>query len=193
MVYQTVTSWTLDFWARLLLGLTNEWSHIRSGVGWMSCGNSAWRDLAPMAGVQHLPFSGSDHLPLLLRLIGQSHTGARCKNRRWRFNAHWIRKGECEKVVREGWESALDPHCFHRIFNGIEACKLGLRQWSRNIHNNPRRTIEVLCDKLHALSLAPQMEQAKSEVVALRAKLEKVYLDEDIFWRQRNKVTWAQD
>lgn len=157
------------------------------------CGNRDWRGFAHAASVQHMSFPGSDHLPVLIRIIGQPQTGSRCKNRPWRFNAHWIRKEECQKVVKEGWESALDPDCFDRLFSGIDACQLGIRQWSRDIHNNPRRRIEELREKLHGLSLATQTEETKNEGAALRAELDKVYSDEDFFWRQSSKVQWARD
>lgn len=162
------------------------------------CGNSAWRMLAPQSHVQHLTFPGSDHIPLMVRIRGEatrnwdSRSRGR-RNRPWRFNAHWVRKEECEKVVREGWESALAPDCFDRLFQGIEACQFGLRQWSRDIHNNPRSHIEQLREHLHTLSTGPQTEQTRTEGAALRAELEKVYTDEDIFWRQRSKVTWARE
>lgn len=47
----------------------------------------------------------------------------------WRFNAHWVRKEKCEEVIQDGWKSVMAPDCFDRLFGGIEACQLGLRQW----------------------------------------------------------------
>lgn len=95
-------------------------------------------------------------------------------------------------VVREGWDWASAPDCFEKLFCGIEACQLGLCQWCKDIHNNPREQIEKIKKQLHELSLGPQIDQSKSEGAKLRAELEKLYLDEDVFWRQRSKVTWAQ-
>lgn len=86
-----------------------------------------------------------------------------------------------------------DPDCFNRLFKGIEACQLGLRQWSQDIHNNPRKRIEKLRLQLHELSAGPQTEESKAEGVALRAELDKVYSDKDIFWRQRSKEVWARE
>lgn len=53
--------------------------------------------------------------------------------------------------------------------------------------------IEKLRVQLHDLSIGPQTEETKMESAALRAKLKKVYSDEDMFWRQRSKVTWARE
>lgn len=96
-------------------------------------------------------------------------------------------------MVREDWESAFDPDWFDRLFHGMEACQLGLRQWSRDIHNNQHGRIDQLRDKLHAHSMEPQTEQTREEDVALTGELKKVYSDEDIFWRQMSKVHWARE
>lgn len=157
------------------------------------CVNSTWRVLVPSASVHHLTCPGSDHVPLLIKFREQHQDGPGRRRRPWRFNAHWVRKQECEQVVREGWESAVAPDCFDRLFSGIEACQLGLRQWARDIHNNPRKVIEKLREQLYANSMAPQTEENRTEGVALRAELEKVHSDEDIFWRQRSKVMWARE
>lgn len=66
-----------------------------------------------------------------------------------------------------------------------------LRQWSHDIHNNPRRRIDKLKEQLSDLAMGEQSEQTRKEAEELRAELEKVYSDDDIFWRQRSKVTWA--
>lgn len=96
-------------------------------------------------------------------------------------------------MIREGWESAETPDYFERLFRGLEACQLGLRQWSHDIHNNPRTRIDKLKQQLSDLAMGEQTEQTRKEGEELRAELEKVYSDEDIFWRQRSKISWARE
>lgn len=143
--------------------------------------------------MEHLNFPGSDHVPIILRIHTRLGTRGRTKGRPWRFNAHWIRKEECEAVIREGWESAETPDYFESLFRGLEACQLGLRQWSHDIHNNPRTRIDKLKQQLSDLAMGEQTEQTRKEGEELRAKLEKVYSDDDIFWRQRSKISWARE
>lgn len=157
------------------------------------CGNSGWKDYAPLATVEHLNFPGSDHVPILLRVRGRSAGTERRRRRPWRFNAHWIRTEECEGLVRAGWEAAAAPDCFDKLFEGIEACQLGLQHWARDIHQNPRKYIEKLQKQLYGLQMGPQNESIKIESANIRAELEKAYTDDDIFWRQRSKVTWARE
>lgn len=115
------------------------------------------------------------------------------RRRPWRFNAHWIRKEQCEEVIKQGWESRLEPDCFERLFRGIAECQAGLRRWLGAIQNNPRKHIDLLKEQLHDNYLGPQTEQTRVAGAAVRGELEKVYTDEDIYWRQRSKISWAKD
>lgn len=63
------------------------------------CGNSGVMEFAPSALVEHLDFSESNHAPILLRLRGKMGLRTGRKRRPWHFNAHWVRKEECEVVV----------------------------------------------------------------------------------------------
>lgn len=143
--------------------------------------------------MENLAFPGSDHIPVLLRVRGvvQGRSGRR--RRPWRFNAHWIRKEECENAIKVSWESLVEQDCFEKLLQGISSCQLGLKQWSGAVHNNPRKRIETLKQRFHELHLGPQTEQSREEGAALQGELEKVCTDEDIFWRQRSKVFWARD
>lgn len=80
-----------------------------------------------------------------------------------------------------------------RLFERVEACQMGLRQWSHDIHNNPRRRIDQLKECLAALARGEQTEETQKKGEELRAELENVYSDEDIFWRQRSKIAWARE
>lgn len=108
------------------------------------CGNETWSSFAPSAHVLHLTYPGSDHVPLILHIRGQGSGPPGPRRHPWRFNAHRIRKGECEEVIKEGLKSARAPDCFDRLFTGIETCQLGLRQWSNEFHNNSRKQIETV-------------------------------------------------
>lgn len=108
------------------------------------CCTGPWREYAPSAQVEHLGLPGSDHVPVLLRIKGHVGGSSGRKRQPWRFNAHWIRKEECEEVIKYGWNAVVEPDCFEKLFHGISACQMGLRQWFGTVHNNPRKHIENL-------------------------------------------------
>lgn len=125
------------------VGRAFTWSNNRVDPFTVRCrldrcrGNREWKEYAPSATVEHLNFPGSDHILILLRVRGRTGGAGSRRQRPWRFNAHWVWKEECEKVVRKGWEAATAPDCFDKTFEGIEACQLGLRHWARDVNNNP--------------------------------------------------------
>lgn len=143
--------------------------------------------------MEHLTYPGSDHVPFLLRVRGHADGISGRKRRPWRINAHWIQKEECEEVIKAGWESVIEQDCFEKLCQGISSCQMGLKQWSGVVHNNPMKQIEILNERLHDLHSGPQMDALRAEGAILQAELEKVYTDEDIFWRQRSKTLWARD
>lgn len=68
-------------------------------------------------------------------------------------------------MIKNGWESGVDPDCFEMLFRGISECQMGLRQWSSAIQNNPRKHIDLLKKLLHDRYTGPQTEQSRAEGV----------------------------
>lgn len=102
-----------------------------------------------------------------------------------------MRRDECEGIIRENWLSQTGGDHFEQLFQGVEECQLGLRQWLRDSPNNPARRIGELRDAISNLQKKEQTVQCKEAVQALQVELEHVYMDEEIYWRQRCKKIWA--
>lgn len=47
-------------------------------------------------------------------------------------------------MIRDSLESEAVSDYFDRLCSEMEACQLGLRQWSYDIHNNPMKHIEKI-------------------------------------------------
>ncbi|KAK4381987.1 hypothetical protein Sango_2916000 [Sesamum angolense] len=73
-----------------------------------ACASLRWIDLYPNATVTHLPASGSDHIPLLIKL-SQQPASVGNKIRPFRFEAAWLESEQCEKVVSESWGGLYQP------------------------------------------------------------------------------------
>lgn len=59
--------------------------------------------------------------------------------------------------------------------------------------DNPSLSIRKLREQIDVLSKGEITEQSKDEVAKLQAELEHVYMDEEIYWRQRSKNQWTQE
>ncbi|XP_074347573.1 uncharacterized protein LOC141686437 [Apium graveolens] len=103
-----------------------------------------WLDLFPSPEVRVLEVAMSDHLPLHLQLNKQIY---RRKDRRFRFENIWLRKSECENVVKQGWNDTegLD------IIEKINYCSLKLQEWGGGISNDFKQQARDLRDRLRKL------------------------------------------
>ncbi|KAA3472230.1 reverse transcriptase [Gossypium australe] len=84
-------------WERGNLPETNIRKRLDRGIA-----NEKWMKLFPMGIIQYLPYSTSDHCPLLLNTkTSNAFTGSR----RFHFEAWWTIEESLEKVIRDFWES----------------------------------------------------------------------------------------
>lgn len=68
-----------------------------------------------------------------------------------------------------------------------------MRQLVCNSLNIPRKRISKLCLQIDELQKGEQTEQSKAVIAKLRVELEHLYMDEELFWRQRCKNQWARE
>ncbi|KAL7158395.1 hypothetical protein ABFS83_02G140200 [Erythranthe nasuta] len=156
------------------------------------CANEYWSGLFPTARVHHLQYSGSDHTPILLIFEG-AHTYIRRRTRRpFRFESMWIRREDCEEVVRRSWDKNMNTNPIEDLLSKTRECRAALIQWSKTTIRSPRVQIEKLEKKIHSLSTRSQTTDVKEEIRTLRAALEQLYGDNDAYWCQRSKVEWIK-
>lgn len=114
--------------------------------------------------VQHLKFLGSDHIPLLFRVQRPSLGVGGDRRRPFRFEAQWMRKTECEDIIRDTWSEPAGGDNFEKLFHGIEACQLGLQQWLRGSPKNPSKRIAELRDEISSHLNMEQTSQSKEAI-----------------------------
>ncbi|KAA3464007.1 reverse transcriptase [Gossypium australe] len=86
-------------WERGNLPETNIRERLDRGVA-----NDKWTTLFSMGRIQHLPFSTSDHCPLLITTDSDNPFK---RNRRFHFEAWWTMEESLEAVGLEKWANAL--------------------------------------------------------------------------------------
>ncbi|KAA3474235.1 reverse transcriptase [Gossypium australe] len=88
-------------WERGNLPETNIRERLDRGVA-----NAEWRNLFPLGSVQHLPYSTSDHCPLL---ITNDRSCRLSRDRYFRFEVWWTLEDSFEATLNELWESSSEP------------------------------------------------------------------------------------
>ncbi|XP_042939495.1 uncharacterized protein LOC122274525 [Carya illinoinensis] len=89
--------------------------------------NTQWRELFRGIKVEGLTGRCSDHLPILLTVMGkeEKHDGKR--KFPFRFEASWIKEDKCEQLVRQGWyRKGVMEDPIRRVSARLETCKGGL-------------------------------------------------------------------
>ncbi|KAA3475444.1 reverse transcriptase [Gossypium australe] len=88
-------------WERGNLPKTNIRERLDRGVA-----NAEWRNLFPLGSVQHLPYSTSDHCPLL---ITNDRSCRLSRDRYFHFEVWWTLEDSFEATLKELWESSSEP------------------------------------------------------------------------------------
>lgn len=155
------------------------------------CANPEALTRFPLAYVKHIDHPGSDHLPILLQLDRPTVGREERSRRPFRFEAMWVRKNECEEIIKRVWtrhggaNSALDL-----MLKG-EQCSLELIQWSKDV--NPNKEIALTQKRVMELKKFNQTAELRAEIGKLTVKLETLYQDQAMYWRQRGKAAWMKD
>ncbi|KAA3475803.1 reverse transcriptase [Gossypium australe] len=85
--------------------------------------NEKWITLFPMGNIQHLPYSMSDHCPLL---ISTDHTTEYSGNQKFHFEAWWTLEESTKQVIKEAWELYLEP-----LIEKLGKLQSRLKTWAR--------------------------------------------------------------
>ncbi|KAL7139391.1 hypothetical protein ABFS83_09G047600 [Erythranthe nasuta] len=85
------------------------------------CANEEWNNIFPLASVQHLHCSGSDHLPILLLLKRPTAPPRRRRNRPFWFESMWT-----------GWDNHSESDPMEVLMSKTRECRAALVRWSKS-------------------------------------------------------------
>ncbi|KAA3468587.1 putative Transposon TX1 [Gossypium australe] len=96
---------------------------LKSGVA-----NVEWLTLFPTGIVQHLPYSSSDHYPLLANTdSNRSYSG----DQRFHFEAWWTLEDSFEGALKDIWESSSEL-----LVDKLKTVLIGLKKWAKELKCN---------------------------------------------------------
>lgn len=88
--------------------------------------NEAWLRKFSDATIRHLPYSFSDHCPLLIQFYGKVRNEQEIF---FMFEAWWLMEESFKAVVKKIWDNDISD-----IFCKLTRLRLGLTEWARGIH-----------------------------------------------------------
>ena len=150
--------------------------------------NIYWLHQFPMARVEHLDVSKSDHKCLWLKCSPSANT--RGKRRPFRFEESWMTDVGCETTIKKAWEMTQSGTRMFMVWNKLKECKRQLGDWSRNSFGSLKKQIEVLKQKIQQAETLSIQDRQHENINGLRRELNLLLGKEEHMWRQRSRISW---
>ncbi|XP_024200181.1 uncharacterized protein LOC112203446 [Rosa chinensis] len=182
------------FWnddVHLNVGTTS--AHHMDAVVIEESGSPSWRfDLFGHSKLFHLPPSDSDHVPLLLK-ASTAPLVVRSKQHCFKFEAFWLQHLECDGVVKEAWGTDVAGAPMFCVAKKIAHTRLQLDRWQKQVFRGRQLQMRGIRSRLEELLEVPVSVEVQGEKKTLMDKLQSLLYREELFWRQRAKVTWLKE
>ncbi|XVE64032.1 hypothetical protein DITRI_Ditri07aG0068900 [Diplodiscus trichospermus] len=147
---------------------------------------SNWIDKFPNYAVAHLNFSTSDHKPILLSTdteIGKSNNKRR---KRFHFEASWLKEEGSGEVIKSAWEEAG----LLTLPEKIKDAGAKLKKWFGIRAGTTRVKIDSIQKQIDEIQSHELSDYVLSKENDLKEELNALLEKEEIFWRQRSRVSW---
>ncbi|KAA3460897.1 reverse transcriptase [Gossypium australe] len=166
-------------WERGNLPETNIKERLGRGVA-----NEEWLLLFPMGNIQHLPYSTSDHCPILIN-TDSSIMLSGC--RRFHFEAWWTMKESFEDVIREFWESSSVT-----LVEKLMHLQIHLKQWACSNKSKKDGLKMRLTKELETLLGKERDDETLAKIIDTKIHLNMEIDKDEMYWEQRARANWLQ-
>ncbi|XP_010472440.1 PREDICTED: uncharacterized protein LOC104752070 [Camelina sativa] len=167
-----------------------SWGGRRENV-WVQCrldhsfGNSGWFDLFPRVNTEYLDLLGSDHRPIITRLVDAD---SRFRGR-FMFDKRWINKPDTEKIIREQWEAG-NRMTSSLVMASLSQCRRALSRWKKTHMTNSASQIQLLRKDLEFESTKTHPNFRRLQQI--KWALNVAFREEEVYWKTKSRETWLQ-
>ncbi|XP_020412737.1 uncharacterized protein LOC109947231 [Prunus persica] len=150
--------------------------------------NKEWRVFFPEAFVRHLPRRCSDHSPILLSLNSDKIPSSELKP--FRFEAMWLKHCLFPEFIKAEWKN-LEGSVSSKLDNLIPL----LREWNTQVFGQIFQKKKRILARLQGIqrSLCKGFSPFLSNLEKhLQQEFEDLLDQEDVFWKQKSRVSWLQ-
>ncbi|KAG2667144.1 hypothetical protein I3760_15G097700 [Carya illinoinensis] len=127
--------------------------------------NLTWKNLYPMANVNHGSVAYSDHVPIKLQL--QNDRAQRRGQKLFRFEAMWVEDKGCKPLIEKAWVNINGDRTMEGVLKQIQQCGEHLAKWNKDSFTNVQK----------------KLRQAKGNWLERQ----------EIIWRQRSRALWLTE
>ena len=147
-------------------------------------GNKNWFQLFPASNQEFLDMRGSDHRPVLVRLISSANPFRGS----FRFDRRFLNQPGVKDEIKKAW---LTNHPLFgvNVSDKLKRCRKALSRWKKKESLNSRDKIKQIQQALeeHQSACFPSIHR----VNYLKSELIRAYREEELYWKQKCKEHWA--
>ncbi|XP_012435292.1 uncharacterized protein LOC105761896 [Gossypium raimondii] len=146
--------------------------------------NEDWMSIFPEAIIQHIPYSFSDHCPLLITTKRKDNERP---ERSFKFEAWWVLEDSFVEEVRCIWDNSSGD-----LLQKLERVRKGLDRWASRIRRSRKVKKEVLTSRLIELMESERDDKNLAELSDMKIQLNFEIGKDERYWKQRARVNWLQ-
>lgn len=176
-------------------GKMHTWSNIRRGKDQIVeqldrfLGNLGWGQRFPKAQCINEVTIDSDHSPVELILDYSDAKG----RRRFRFENLWLERQDRFDLIKWAWQRTNSARAIQDLEPKLNECKRSLIEWSRRTFKHNVLEINKAKQTLKSMGKGTLSEDEQGEERALKSRIDTLWKQEEIYWRQRSRVTWLKE
>jgi hypothetical protein len=149
-----------------------------------------WSRIFPHSHVHHLVSSRSDHSPILVYLDKKPVMAASPRFRR--YEMHWEKESTLSDEIQSSWQMQPKANNLGDIANKLNSVMGNLQSWSKRTTGHIPRKIEKLRIFLEK-ARSRRDNQSIKRSYEIAAELDEFLEKEEIFWKQRSRVSWLRE
>jgi hypothetical protein len=154
--------------------------------------SAAWRGVFPHSRVLTLPPSQSDHCPILVEGSFEPFHYTRIP-RLFHFEEMWTTHADCAQVIQRGWSHSLTEDPSKQVILKIQSTSKALGDWHKGVFQHRLTEINIIRDKLDTIMRLPFDAGHFDYQKVLNNQLQTLLSQNEIYWRQRSRVSWLKD
>ncbi|XP_050211620.1 uncharacterized protein LOC126661796 [Mercurialis annua] len=154
--------------------------------------NDSWSMMFVNTTIYTLLRECSDHAPILLDTDAVPNIQKRRNLRVKRFEAMWVRRDDCEEIVRSAWSQNNDSEGMD-AWDKIGLCLNNLSDWNKNMVGNLDGRIRGTHEKLFKLQQNALNFTEFEKLRKVEAEPDELLRCEEVLWRQRSRNIWLKE
>lgn len=179
-----------------MVELTSSGNHFTWGgmryKKWIQCrldrcfGNNAWCNLFPVANQTFLAKRGSDHRPVLVRLLASNEM----YRGQFRFDKRFLNKPRVKETIDMAWKFSQSRQ-MASVSERLRNCRKALSKWKKANMLNSLENINKLQKELEVEQSADFPSTQKVNLI--RNQLVVAHREEEAYWSQKSNDRWLDE